>query len=225
MYNKQMKFTIITLFPDFIKSLEQYSIIGRAQKNKKIEISIINLREFGIGPHKQVDDKPYGGGVGMLLKVDVVSRAIKYARENAEDKHIVVMLSPEGKSYSQETVEKYTNFDEIIILCGHYEGFDARIADLVDQVVSIGPYVLTGGEIPAMAIVDSVSRHIGGVLGKDHSSETESFSLSEGKRIIEYPQYTRPEEFNGKKVPEILLSGDHKKISAWQESKKKTAKF
>jgi tRNA (guanine37-N1)-methyltransferase len=110
-------------------------------------------------------------------------------------------------------------------LCGHYEGFDARITNLVDEVISIGPYVLTGGEIPAMAIVDSVSRHISGVLGKDYSSETESFSISGGKRIIEYPQYTRPEEFNGKKVPEILLSGDHKKIAAWQESKKKTIKF
>jgi tRNA (guanine37-N1)-methyltransferase len=220
-----MKFTIITLFPDFIKSLDQYSIIGRAKKNKKIEIRTIDLREFGIGPHKQVDDKPYGGGVGMLLKVDVVSRTIKYARKKAKSKHIVIMLSPEGKSYSQEVVEKYTNFDEIIILCGHYEGFDARITNLVDEVISIGPYVLTGGEIPAMAIVDSVSRHISGVLGKDYSSETESFSISGGKRIIEYPQYTRPEEFNGKKVPEILLSGDHKKIAAWQESKKKTIKF
>lgn len=220
-----MKFTIITLFGEFIRSLEQYSIIGRAIKNKRIEIGLIDLREFGVGPHKQVDDKPYGGGVGMLMKVDVVSRAIEYARKNAKDKHIVIMLSPEGSKYSQQLVEKYTEFDEIIILCGHYEGFDARITDLVDEVVSIGPYILTGGEIPAMAIVDSVSRHISGVLGKDCSGETESFSVSDGKRIIEYPQYTRPEEHNGKKVPEILLSGDHAKIIAWQESKKKYTKL
>ncbi len=205
--------------------MEQYSIIGRAIKNKKIEINVIDLREFGIGPHRQVDDKPYGGGVGMLFKVDVVSRAIEYARKNARDKHIVIMLSPEGHKYSQQLVEKYTEFDEIIILCGHYEGFDARIADLVDEVISIGPYVLTGGEIPAMAIVDSISRHISGVLGKDSSGETESFSVSNGQRIIEYPQYTRPEEYNGKKVPDILLSGNHAKITAWQEKKKKITKL
>lgn len=213
-----MKFTVITLFPDFFKALGQYSIIGRALKSKKIKLETIDLRDFGLGEYKQVDDKPYGGGVGMLLRVDVVYEAIKFARKNAHKKHKIIMLSPEGLAYSQKTVEKYSGLDELIILCGHYEGFDRRINDFVDEVVSIGPYVLTGGEIPAMAVIDSISRHVEGVLGKENSKEVESFSSFKDERIIEYPQYTRPEKFLGVSVPKILLQGNHAQIKKFNES-------
>ncbi|MDH4358640.1 MAG: tRNA (guanosine(37)-N1)-methyltransferase TrmD [Candidatus Berkelbacteria bacterium] len=212
-----MKFKVITLFPEFIKRLEGYSIIGRAVKNKKIKIEAINLRDFGIGSYKQVDDKPYGGGLGMLLRVDVVGPAIESARKKTVKRSRVILLSPEGKKFNQESAEKFSSLDELTIVCGHYEGFDERIKEYTDEVVSIGDYILSGGEIPAMSIIDSVSRLIPGVLGKDMSSKTESFSKLEGKRIVESPQYTRPEEFKGKTVPKILLSGDHKKIEAWQK--------
>jgi len=216
-----MKFTVITLFPEFIKNLEGYSIIGRAIKEQKITVETISLRDFGIGSYKQVDDKPYGGGVGMLLRADTVVPAIKSARKKAAKGSKVILLSPEGKKYNQKLAEKFSSYKELIIVCGHYEGFDERIKGYVDEVVSIGGYVLSGGEIAAMSIIDSVSRLIPGVLGKDESSKTESFSEHEGKRIIESPQYTRPEEFEEKNVPEVLLSGNHKKIEAWRKSNQK----
>lgn len=207
-----MKFTIITLFPDFFGSLENYSVIGRAIKSGKIEINLINLRDFGLGSYKQVDDKPYGGGVGMLLRVDVAYRAISFAQNNAEGKNKTVLLCPSGEKYDQKIATDFKGLDELIIICGHYEGFDRRIYDYVDEVISIGNFVLSGGEIAAMTLIDSIARLQDGVLGNARSLDEESF-IDE----IEYPQYTRPEEFQGKKVPEILLSGDPKKISQWKK--------
>lgn len=207
-----MKFTIITLFPEFFGSLENYSVIGRAIKSGKIEINLINLRDFGLGSYKQVDDKPYGGGVGMLLRVDVAFKAISFAQSNAEKKSKTVLLCPSGKKYDQKVATDFKSLDELIIICGHYEGFDKRIYDYVDEVISIGDFVLSGGEIAAMTLIDSIARLQDGVLGNARSLEEESF-IDE----IEYPQYTRPEEFQGKKVPEILLSGNPKKILQWKK--------
>lgn len=208
-----MKFTIITLFPEFIQNLESYSVIGRAIRDEKIEFEVINLRDFGIGSYKQVDDKPYGGGAGMLFRVDVVSRAIKFAKDKALKKNKVILLCPAGEVFTQKKAQAFKDTKELIIVCGHYEGFDRRIYNYVDEVISIGEYVLSGGEIAAMAIVDSVARLNEGVLGNADSLTEETF-LSDK----EYPQYTRPEEFEGKKVPDVLLSGDPKKISAWQKN-------
>lgn len=207
-----MKFTIITLFPDFFSALGQYSIIGRAIQDGKIEINTINLRDFGLGSYKQVDDKPYGGGAGMLFRVDVVKKAIDHARQNAQKAHTVIALCPRGEKYTQKTAQSLQAYDEIILLCGHYEGFDQRIYDYADQTVSVGDFVLSGGEVAALSVIDSVSRLREGVLGNADSLKEETF-VDE----IEYPQYTRPEEFEGKKVPEVLLSGDPRKISAWQK--------
>lgn len=217
-----MKFTVITLFPEFIENMQNYSIIGRALAEKKIVLRTVNLRDFGLGSYKQVDDKPYGGGAGMLLRVDVVSKAIEYTKKKALKKSRVIMLCPSGKRYDQKKVAELTKNDEIILLCGHYEGFDKRISDYVDEIVSVGDYVLSGGEIPAMVIIDSVARQLPGVLGNEASLSEESFSVphhnSAISASIEYPQYTRPEIFEGKRVPEILLSGDPKKITAWQNN-------
>ena len=214
-----MKFSVITLFPDFIKNLEQYSIVGRAIRNKKIFLKTFNLRDFGLGSYHQVDDKPYGGGAGMLLRVDVALSAIKKARSKSK-KSKVILLSAGGEKFTQSKVEEYSQLDELIILCAHYEGHDARIEDYVDEVVSIGDFVVSGGEIPALIVIDSVSRLIKGVLGKEESLLYESFSKIEGVngRVLEFPQYTRPDEFERKRVPEILLSGNHEKIEQWKRS-------
>lgn len=210
-----MKFTIISLFPDFFRSLDEYSVIGRAIKSGIIEINITNLRDFGLGPHKQVDDKPYGGGAGMLFRVDVVSKAIEFAKDRARKNHLVIALCPRGEKYTQKTALSFGNLDELIILCGHYEGFDNRIYDYVEKIISIGDFVLSGGETAALSVIDSVARLQEGVLGNSASLNEETF-ISD----IEYPQYTRPEVFDDKKVPEILLSGDPKKIATWQKNNK-----
>lgn len=212
-----MKFTIITLFPDIFKSLESYSVIGRAIGRKKIVLNLINLRDFGIGNYQQVDDKPYGGNVGMLLRIDVLYQALEKAKKQASKNHKTFILSAEGEIYNQEKAETLTKLDEIILICGHYEGFDARIDKYIDGKISIGSYILTGGEIAAMSVIDSVSRLLTGVLGKDASSHEESFSNKDNRSLLEYPQYTRPFEFKGDKVPEELLSGDPKKIRKWQD--------
>jgi len=212
-----VKFKIITLFPEFVESLKEYSVIGRAIDKKLIKVETINLRNFGVGKHKQVDDKPYGGGVGMLLRVDVMAQAIKFAKDKSKPKKTkVILLSPQGKQFDQEKAIELSDFDEIVLVCGHYEGFDERIRSLIDEEISIGPYILTGGEIPAMTVIDSISRLKKGVLGKTESYKTETFTTVGDKKIIEYPQYTRPETYGKVKVPEVLLSGDHKKIKGWQ---------
>jgi len=214
-----MKFKVITLFPDFVKTLENYSIIGRAIKDSKISLETQNLRDFGLGAHRQVDDRPYGGGAGMLMRVDVVVPAIEKALKRASKKHSVILLSPDGKRLKQEKVEKLAQLDELILVCGHYEGFDRRIEEYMDEKISVGDFVVSGGELPALLIIDAVSRLLPGVLGKDESSKTESFSKVGGRRVLEFPQYTRPEKYKGKAVPKVLLSGNHKEIEEWRKGK------
>ena len=203
-----MKFDVLTLFPDMFSSLGE-SIIGRARENKLIEINLINIRDFSKDKHKKVDDTPYGGGAGMVIRSDVVYDAYNSIK-NKDAK--VIYMSPKGKVLNQEKVKQLSNQKHLIIICGHYEGIDQRVLDeIVDEEISIGDYVLTGGEIPAMVLIDSVSRYVEGVLSKDSISE-ESFAQG----ILEYPQYTRPEIFDGVSVPEVLLSGHHENINKWR---------
>ncbi len=206
-----MKFDILTLFPEMFAPLEQ-SIIGRAVENNRIEINLTNIRDFSKDKHKKVDDTPYGGGKGMVIRPDVVYDAYESVKdENAK----VIYMSPKGKVLNQEKVKELSKENHLIILCGHYEGIDQRVLDeIVDEEISIGDYVLTGGEIPAMVLADSVSRYVEGVLSEGSTSEE---SFSDG--LLEYPQYTRPEEFRGKKVPEVLISGHHENIKKWREEK------
>ncbi len=207
-----MKFDILTLFPEMFEVLNE-SIIGKAQEKKLIEINLINIRDFSKDKHKKVDDNPYGGGAGMVMMPDVVYDAYFSIKDKENAK--VIYLSPQGKKLDQEKVKELSKQKHLILLCGHYEGIDQRVLDeIVDEEISIGDYVLTGGELPAMVLVDSVSRYVGGVLNEE-SVEEESFS----SKLLEYPQYTRPEEFRGKRVPEVLLSGHHENIKKWREEK------
>ena len=207
-----MKFDVLTLFPEMFEPLKQ-SILGRASKNHILEFNFINMRDFSKDKHQKVDDTPYGGGAGMVIMPDIVYDAYSSItdRENAK----VIYLSPQGKTLNQKKVQELSKMEHIILLCGHYEGIDQRVLDeIVDEEISIGDYVLTGGELPAMVLIDSVSRYVEGVLSEDSTKE-ESFSSN----LLEYPQYTRPEEFRGKKVPEVLLSGHHENIKKWREQK------
>lgn len=208
---EKMKFDVLTLFPEMFEPLKT-SIIGKAVEKKLIDINIINIRDFSEDKHKKVDDTPYGGGAGMVMKPDVVYRAYQSVKEN---KAKVIYLSPQGKTLNQQKVEDLSKESHLILLCGHYEGIDQRVLDkIVDEEISIGDYVLTGGEIPAMVLIDSVSRYVEGVLKQD-SIQEESFSNG----LLEYPQYTRPEIFEGEAVPEILLSGHHQNIEKWRKEK------
>lgn len=203
-----MKFDILTLFPEMFEPMKQ-SIIGRAIEKELLEINFINIRDFSKDKHKKVDDTIYGGGAGMLIKPDVVWDAYQSVKS---EKSKVIYLSPQGKTLCQSKVEELAREKHLILLCGHYEGIDQRIIDkIVDEEISIGDYVLTGGEIPAMVLIDSVSRYIEGVINFESTSE-ESFS----KGLLEYPQYTRPENFLGMQVPEILKSGHHENIEKWR---------
>ncbi len=215
-----MKISIITLFPEMFKGPFDSSIIKRAMDKKLITIDFINLREFGLGKHKIVDDTPYGGGGGMVLRVDVLEKAIEKARLDARQAR-VVLLSAHGKKFDQKKAKNYSKLKNLILICGHYEGFDERIKNFIDEEVSIGDFILTGGEIPAMLITDSVSRLVTGVI-KKNSADFESFSP-----YLEYPQYTKPQIYKNLKVPEILLSGNHSKIRIWRkkESLKITKKL
>ena len=206
-----MKFDVLTLFPEMFHSLNE-SIIGRAKEKGLIEINLINIRDFSKDKHKKVDDTPYGGGAGMVIKPDVVYDAYASVKE---EKAKVIYLTPQGKILNQQKVKELSKENHLILLCGHYEGIDQRVLDeIVDEEISIGDYVLTGGELPAMVLIDSVSRYVKGVLNED-STQEESFS----NNLLEYPQYTRPEEFRGKKVPEVLISGHHENIKKWREEK------
>lgn len=189
------------------------SIIKRAVEKQKALFNIIDLRNFGIGAHKSVDDSPYGGGAGMVLKVDVVHAAILEARKLNPDTK-VILLDPRGVPYTQRVAEELSKKQSITLICGHYEGYDERIREYVDMEVSMGDFVLTGGEIPALAIIDSVVRLIPGVLGKDESFMNESFSETENGRILEHAHYTRPHTYNGSSVPEYVLTGNHKTIDS-----------
>jgi tRNA (guanine37-N1)-methyltransferase len=216
-----MKITIITLFPEVFANVLNHSILKRAQQKGLVEFKIVNHRRFGIGKHKIVDDKPYGGGAGMVLRVDVLKKAIDSARLNIPNEK-VILLDPQGTKYKQETAENLSKLSHIILVCGHYEGFDERIRKFADFEISIGDYILTGGEIPAMVIIDSITRLIPGVLKDSTATKNESFSEASGLRILEGEQYTRPEEFEGAKVPKEFLSGDPKKLNLKkQESAKK----
>lgn len=225
-----MKITILTLFPEMFDSPFNYSIIKRAKEKKKVEMDIVNIRDSGLGKHKIVDDTPYGGGVGMLLKVDVAEKAIESVRCKKPCKEKVILLDPQGETLKQNFVKKLAKIDHLILICAHYEGIDERIRKIVDYEISIGDYILTGGELPAMVLADAIIRLIPGVLGKDESSLFESFQevTCNGKNIklLEYSQYTRPEIFKKFKVPKILLSGNHAEIAKWREKEaiKKTKK-
>ena len=210
-----MKYYILTLFPEMFESLKT-SILERARKKNLIEIETINIRDFSKNNYNQVDDTPYGGGAGMVMMPDIVADSIKFAKTKAPDAR-VIYLSPQGKVLNQEKVITLSKAQDLILLCGHYEGIDERvIKKYVDEEISIGDYVLTGGEIPAMCLVDSVSRYVAGVLSEDSISE-ESFSES---KLLEYPQYTKPYDFEGEKVPEILISGNHQKIDEWRQNQR-----
>ncbi len=206
-----MKFDVLTLFPEMFELLNQ-SIIGKAIEKDLIDIKLINIRDFSKDKHKKVDDTPYGGGAGMIMKPDVVYDAYQSVKDASAK---VIYMSPQGKPLNQKKVEELSKENHLIILCGHYEGIDQRVLDkIVDEEISIGDYVLTGGEIPAMVLIDSVSRYVKGVL-KEDSIKEESFSNG----LLEYPQYTRPEIFEGMKVPEVLLSGHHENIEKWRKEK------
>ncbi len=207
-----MKFDVITLFPEMFEGVFYTSIIKRAREKALLEINYHQMRQWAWNSYGAVDDRPYGGDIGMLIRVDVIDKALKEI--NKDNSHII-LTSARGKRFEQKDAERLSKKENIIIICGHYEGFDERISSLVDEEISIGDYVLTGGEIPAMVMIDAISRLKTGVLGKDESSKVESFSGEDRK--IEFPQYTRPVDYEGKKVPEILLSGDPKKIKKWQE--------
>lgn len=205
-----MKFSILTLFPEFFDNLSNYSIIGKAIKDKKIEINPVNIRDFSENKHLKVDDYPYGGGPGMLMAVGPIYRAINSVKE---DSSRVIYLSTHGKKLNQEKLNELSKLDHIILLNGHYEGIDYRVVEnYVDEEISIGDFVLTGAEIPSMLIIDGVTRLIPGVLSSEESYSNESFYNG----LLEYPQYTRPREFNSLKVPDILLSGDHEKIKKYR---------
>lgn len=211
-----MKIDILTLFPNMFGGFINESIIKRAIDKNLVEINIIDLRKYSLHKHKQVDDTPYGGGAGMVLMVDVVYNALKDLRS---EQSIVIMMTPDGVVFNQKKANEYKNFKHIILLCGHYEGFDDRIRMLVDIELSIGDYVLTGGEIPSMVVADSIIRLLDGAITKE-SIDNESFN----NNLLDYPVYTRPREFMGEEVPSVLLSGNHQEIAKWriEQSLKRT---
>jgi len=243
-----MKISIITLFPKMIDSFFEESIVKKAKEKGLIEIELINLRDFALDSYGTVDDRPYGGGAGMVLRVDVLYKALKQIKNKNEKRKMtmknekIVLTSPKGEVFNQKKAKEYAKLDHLVIICGHYEGVDERVLNFVDEEVSLGDFVMTGGEITAAAITDAVCRLIPGVLKKDEATKIESFfEVSVDKlievigedeilkklkekgvkkvKLLEYPQYTRPEDFLGFKVPKILLSGNHKEIEIWRLKK------
>ena len=208
-----MNFHIMTLFPEMVMNGLNTSITGRAINSGKLSIEAVNIRDYAFNKHHSVDDYPYGGGAGMLMQAEPVFKAYEAITKDMEKKPRVVYLSPQGETFNQKMAEDMAKEEELILLCGHYEGIDERVLEeIVTDYVSIGDYVLTGGELPAMVMVDTISRLVPGVLHNDVSAEFESFQ----DNLLEYPQYSRPEEWHGKKVPEILLSGHHANIEKWR---------
>ena len=205
-----MKIHVLTLFPEMFPPVTESSILGRAGEKGILDIDLINIRDYTLDKHKRTDDTPYGGGPGMVMSAQPIFDALRAIR--AEGKHILYM-SPRGRMLDQAMIKQLAREDELVILCGHYEGIDERVLEeIVTDYVSIGDYVLTGGELPAMVMVDAISRLVPGVLHNDVSAEFESFQ----DNLLEYPQYSRPEEWHGKKVPEVLLSGHHANIEKWR---------
>lgn len=218
-----MKFIILSLFPESFESYLNVSLLARAQAHELISVETYNLRDWGDGVHKSVDDRPYGGGAGMVLRVDIIAKALKALKlKKGKKGHAIILMTPQGQTFNQTIVRKLAKYKTVVLICGRYEGFDERIRDLVDMEISIGDFVLTGGEIAALAILDSVARLVPGVVGKSESLVHESFS----ENMLEYPQYTRPEVFNKKRVPKVLQSGNHAKIEEWRkaEALKRTKK-
>lgn len=226
-----MQISVITLFPQVFTPLLETSILNKAQKQKKLKVRLIDLRKFGIGSYRQVDDRVYGGGVGMVLRIEPIAKAIRSIKLKIGDKKVkTILLDPAGKPLKQADVRRLAKSEHLILICGKYEGVDDRVRKMADEVVSIGDYVLSGGEIAAMAVIDSVARLLPGVLEKE-ATKNESFSQltinHKPLTLLEPPQYTRPEEFEGMKVPKILLSGNHQEIASWRkkEALKKTRKL
>jgi len=218
---------IVTLFPDMFKGPLNESLLKKAQEKSLLSVNIINLRDFTSDKHKTADDSPYGGGAGMVMKVDVVVKALRETKKKVENRKQkaesrIVLLCPTGQPLTQAKVNSLAKLDNLGLICGHYEGIDERIRDYVDEEISIGDYVLTGGELPAMVLIDAVARQIPGVVKETESVQKDSFYNS----LLDYPSYTRPEEFEGKRVPEVLLSGHHVEIEKWRrkEALKKTLK-
>lgn len=234
-----MAFDIITIFPKIFDSYFNESILKRAQKKGLIKIGVHDLRQWAKDKHKTVDDKPYGGGPGMVMRVEPIFKAVKEFKtqnskvktktKNQKLKTRVILFSAKGKQFNQTEARRLAKYDQLILICGRYEGVDERVAEhIADEEISVGNFVLTGGEIPAMIVVDAVSRLIPGVLGKKESLAEESFSQTKNQKLktrnyyLEYPQYTRPENFRGWKVPSVLLSGNHAEIKEWRKIKSKT---
>lgn len=214
-----MIFDVLTLFPEMIDNYCGYSILKRAVENNVLQVNTINPRDFTLDKHKKVDDTPYGGGAGMVLMAQPYVDA--YESVKKQENSVTVMLSPQGTPLDDKLVNDLAKYDQIVMLCGHYEGFDERIRDIIKPMeISIGDFVLTGGELPALCLIDAVSRKIEGTLGKIESADEDSFSNG----LLEYPQYTKPREYRGLKVPEVLLNGNHKEINEFrmQESLKRT---
>lgn len=224
-----MKISILTLFPEMFTGPFSESIVKRAIEKEQVDIELVQIRNFGLGTHKMVDDKPFGGGVGMVMRVDVIDHAINSVRNETftKEEEQIVLLDARGQAFKQSHAISFSKFKHLILLCGHYEGIDERVRSLVDATISLGDFIVTGGEIPAMLITDAVVRLIPGVL-KEHATGLESFSLvSQNKQLLEYPQYTMPRDYRGMKVPDILVSGNHPKINKWkqQEAEKITKQF
>jgi len=210
-----MRFDVLTLFPDLIESYFNFSILKRAQNDGIIEVNTINPRDYTIDKHKKVDDTPYGGGAGMVLMPQPYVDAYESIKKNKNS--ITLMMTPQGEPFSHELSKELALFDHIVILCGHYEGFDERIREIIQpKEISIGDFVLTGGELPALCLIDSISRNIEGTLGKIESANDDSFADG----LLEYPQYTKPREYRGISVPEVLLNGDHKLIYQYRQEQK-----
>lgn len=208
-----MNFYILTLFPEMVMNGLNTSIIGRAAEAGILHMEAINIRDYSVNKHHKVDDYPYGGGAGMLMQAQPVYDAWKSVVERIGKKPRCIYVTPQGSTFTQKDAKSFAREEDVILLCGHYEGIDERVLEeIVTDYMSIGDYVLTGGELPAMVMVDAISRMVPGVLSNEESGSTESFEGS----LLEYPQYSRPEEWKGKKVPEVLLSGHHKKIETWR---------
>lgn len=215
-----MKIQIISIFPDMFPAVLETSMLKKAQDNGIVEYEYVNLRDYGLGPRQQVDDTPYGGGAGMLLRPEPLYAAIERCQDTNPDAE-VILLTPRGETFSQPLAHTLADAAKgMILVCGRYEGYDERVTQLVDRQISIGDFVLTGGELPAMTVIDAVVRLLPGVLGDDLSAVNESFQQAD---TLEHPHYTRPEEFRGMKVPDVLLSGNHAEIDKWRQehSKKK----
>ncbi|MBP9802072.1 tRNA (guanosine(37)-N1)-methyltransferase TrmD [Patescibacteria group bacterium] len=224
MKKASINFDLLTIFPECLDSYFNSSILARAQKNNLIKISTHDIREQADNKHNRVDEPPYGGGPGMVLQIEPVYKTLKKVYPKKNNSTQVILLTPRGETLTQNKVKELSKYKRLILIAGHYEAIDARIDNFVDQKISLGNFILTGGELAAAVVVDSVSRLVPGVLGKAESLEEESFSQFDAKTKkfnIEYPQYTRPEEFKGLKVPEILLSGNHEKIRLWREKQAK----